>query len=164
VVTAGTAYSAIRLTFESNGSFEETRARLDERVPLLDLSVSAELVLASATWAEVEAVVDRMAGPTGLVALVRLDSGALLSLSGQPLDATMYLVGNPVVAREITAIEPVAALYAPFRVAVYRDTSGVHVAYDQPSSVFASLGSSQIDEIATSLDEKIRIVAEECCR
>ena len=71
----------------------------------------------------------------------RLDQGALLRLSGDPVQATLYLVGNPVIARKILAVEPAAGLYAPFRVAVYRDAVGAHVAYDQPSSVFASFAS-----------------------
>lgn len=161
---ASTTYSAIRLTYDSAASFEETRARLDERVPLLEPSASVGLVVGGATWAEVEATVDRTVGPTGLVALARLDTGALLSLSGHPLDATLYLVGNPVLARDLTAIAPIGALYAPFRVAVYRDATGVHIAYDQPSSVFVSLGSPAVDEIAAGLDDKIHIVAEESCR
>lgn len=159
-----TAYGVVCLTYDSAADFNETRARLDERVPLLEPSVMVELVLSGASWKEVEAVVDRTAGPTGLVALARLDSGALLSLSGQPLHATLYLVGNPVVARDVTALEPAAALYAPFRVAIYQDPSGVHVAYDQPSSVFKSLGSPSVDRIAVELDEKIRIAVEDASR
>jgi uncharacterized protein (DUF302 family) len=154
----------LRLTHDSAAGFDETRARFDEQVPFLDPAVSADLVIGGATWAEVEAAVDRTVGPTGLVALARLDSGALLSLSGQPLDATLYLVGNPLVAREVTAIDPAAALYAPFRAAIYRDTGGVHIAYDQPSSVFGSLGSTSIDAIATDLDDKIRRAVEKSCR
>ena len=110
------------------------------------------------------AAVDARVGPTGLVALARLDQGALLSLQGELLEATLYLVGNPIVARKVTHHEPAGALYAPFRVAIYRDATGVHIAYDQPSSVFASLGSSGIDSIASELDDKIGSVAEASCR
>ena len=107
---------------------------------------------------------DRTVGPTGFVALARVDQGALLRLSGDPVQATLYLVGNPVIARKILAVEPAAGLYAPFRVAVYRDAVGAHVAYDQPSSVFASFSSHAIDAIARELDEKIRTSAETSCR
>jgi uncharacterized protein (DUF302 family) len=154
-------YPVVRLTYDSALGFEETRARFDQRVPPFDPAVSIELVLAGAPWTDVQAAVDRTVGPTGFVALSRLDTGALLSLSGQPLDATQYLVGNPVVAQSITAVEPVAALYVPFRAAVYRDAGGVHIAYDQPSSALASLGSAEIDVIAAQLDDKIRLVAEQ---
>jgi uncharacterized protein (DUF302 family) len=159
-----TTYRAVRLTYDSNLDFNETRARFDERVPAFEGATSIELVLGGAPWSKVQAAVDARAGPTGLVALSRLDQGALLSLEGEPLEATLYLVGNPIVAREVTRHEPAAALYAPFRVAVYRDTTGVHIAYDKPSSIFASLGSSGIDVIAVELDDKIRTVVESSCR
>jgi uncharacterized protein (DUF302 family) len=159
-----TTYRAVRQTYDSNLDFNETRARFDERVPAFEGATSIELVLGGAPWSKVQAAVDARAGPTGLVALSRLDQGALLSLEGEPLEATLYLVGNPIVAREVTRHEPAAALYAPFRVAVYRDTTGVHIAYDKPSSIFASLGSSGIDVIAVELDDKIRTVVESSCR
>ena len=82
----------------------------------------------------------------------------------EPLDGTLYLVGNPIIARRITAFEPAAVLYAPFRVAVYRDANGAHIAYDQPSSVLRSLGSPDVDAIAVELDQMIRTVVEEACR
>jgi uncharacterized protein (DUF302 family) len=159
-----TTYTAVRITYDSNRHFEETRARFDERVPMFDGATSVELVLDGASWLQVEAAVDARVGPTGLVALARLDQGALLSLQGELLEATLYLVGNPVVARQVTHHDPAAALYAPFRVAIYRDTNGVHIAYDQPSIVFASLGSPSIDLIASQLDDKIGSVAKESCR
>ncbi len=157
-------YQATRLIHDSAVDFEETRRRFDEQVPLLDPLLTLRLVLDRATWRDVEALVDRTVGPTGFVALARLDQGALFSLCGDPVQATLYLVGNPVIARKILAVEPTAGLYAPFRVAVYRDTLGAHVAYDQPSSVFASLGAHTIDGIARELDEKIRNSAETSCR
>ena len=157
-------YQANRLIHHSAIDFEETRRRFDEQVPLLDPLLILRLVLDQSTWRDVEALVDRTVGPTGFVALARVDQGALFRLSGDPVQATLYLVGNPVIAREILAVEPAAGLYAPFRVAVYRDALGAHVAYDQPSSVFASFGSDAIDAIARELDEEIRNSAETSCR
>ena len=107
--------------------------------------------------------VESRVGLGGLVTVARVDQGALLSLSGEPLEAMLYLVGNPLVAREITSHNPGGALYAPFRAAVFRDLTGVHVAYDQPSTVFASLGSAAIDAIANELDLKIAAAARYAC-
>lgn len=163
-VPASTVYAATRLTYDSGADFEQTRARFDERVPLLDPSLTTQLVIAGASWAEVEAAVDKVVGPTGFVAVARVDQGALFSLNGDRLDATLYLVGNPLIARQVTALEPAAALYAPFRVAIYRDATGTHIAYDQPSSVFKSLGSPGVDAIAVELDEKIRTTVEDTRR
>jgi uncharacterized protein (DUF302 family) len=158
------SYLATRQNHDSAVDFEDTRRRFDEQVPLLDPLLTLRLVLDQATWHEVEAQVNRAVGPTGFVALARLDQGALFSLGGDPVQATLYLVGNPVVARTILAVEPAAGLYAPFRVAIYRDATGAHVTYDQPSSAFASLGSDVIDAIARELDEKIRNSVKTSCQ
>jgi hypothetical protein len=90
-----TEQHTLRITYQSSHDFETTRARLDEQLPLLDPLVSLDLVLRDASWAEVESTVAAHLGPTGFVALARLDQGALLSLNGEPLGATRYLVGNP---------------------------------------------------------------------
>jgi len=146
----------LRITYESSHDFETTRAHLDEQIPLLDPLVALDLVRRDVSWAEVESAVAAFLGPTGFVALARLDQGALLSLNGEPLGATRYLVGNPLVARRVLSADPAAALYAPFGVAVFADhVSGAHVSYDHPSSLFASLGSKEIDEIGRELDDKI---------
>src|SRR5258708_29854480 len=135
-----TRYTATRITYASAHGFAETRARLEERVPLFDQTVALELVLSGATWAAVEAAVNDRVGPDGLVALARLDQGALVSLSGRPLEATLYLVGNPLVARDVTHLAPAAALYAPFRVPAFSDAAGGPLASDRPSTVLAPLG------------------------
>ena len=154
------SYQATRLIHDSAVDFEETRRRFDEQVPLLDPLLILRLVLDQATWRDVEALAGSHCWPNRLRALARVDQGILFSLSGDPVQATLYLVGNPVIARKILAVEPAAGLYAPFRVAVYGDAMGAHVAYDQPSSGFTSFGSYEIDAIARGLDEKIRTSAD----
>src|SRR5439155_15498142 len=108
--------------------------------------------------------IGQLIGPTGFVALSRLDQGALMSLHGEPVDTTQYLVGNPLIARRIIGLNRTAALHAPFPLAIYRDDQGVHVAYTQPSSSFGSLGSADIDLIAKELDAMILGTVEQVCR
>jgi uncharacterized protein (DUF302 family) len=151
-----TEQHTLRISCQSSHDFETTRARLDEQLPLLDPLVSLDLVLRDASWAEVESTVATYLGPTGFVALARLDQGVLLSLNGEPLGATLYLVGNPLLARRVLSADPAAALHAPFGVAVFADHVGnAHVSYDTPSSLFSSLGSKEVDEIGRELDNKI---------
>ena len=162
-MSSSVTYRATRITHDSVRGFAETRARFDELVPEFDSTVSIQLVITGAGWADVEAAVSERVGPHGLVALARLDQGALLSLDGETLEATLYLVGNPLVARQVTHFDAAGALYAPFRVAIYRDAAGVHISYDQPSSVFGSLDSPEIDAIASTLDDKILAAATTAC-
>jgi len=81
---ADTTCSAVRLIYRSTAGFEETRARFDERVPLLEPSVSIELVVGGATWTEVEAAVNRTVGPNG----VRRARPHRLGCAAQPERAT----------------------------------------------------------------------------
>jgi hypothetical protein len=129
-----TSYVATCLTHHSAADFEETRRRMDDRVPLLEPAATVEVVLGGAPWSEVEAVVTRTAGPTGLVALARLDSN---------------------LPRRYTRRSESRSS---------RMRNGVHVAYDQPSSIFKSLGSQAVDRIAVELDEEIRVAVEDACR
>jgi uncharacterized protein (DUF302 family) len=156
-------YSAKRVTHDSADTFERTRSRFEEQIGFLEPEVAFDLVLGHPGWDEVVRAVSEREGPSGLICISRIDQGALLSISGEPLEATLYLVGHPVVARAITLLDPGAALYAPFRVAVYSDARGAHLSYDQPSSVLASLRSDAIDAIAADLDEKIEVAARHAC-
>ena len=122
------------------------------------------LVARGASWSEVGTEIGQLIGPTGFVALSRLDQGALMSLHGEPVDTTQYLVGNPLIARRIIGLNRTAALHAPFPLAIYGDDQGVHVAYTQPSSSFGSLGSADIDLIAKELDAMILGTVEQVCR
>ena len=98
-----TDYAARRITYDSDYGYQKTRARFDEQVPLLDGAVAVELVVSRAPWSAVQAAVNDRVGPTGFVAMARIDQGALLSLSGEALDGTLYLVGNPIVASDLIA-------------------------------------------------------------
>ncbi len=159
-----TERQVLRITYQSSYDFETTRTRLDERIPLLDPLVSLDLVLRAVSWDEVESTISPYFGPTGFVALARLDQGALLSLSGEPLGATRYLVGNPLLARRVLSADPAAALYAPFGVAVFADHAGdAHVSYDHPSSLFATFGSKEITDIGRELDDRIRSAVVSAC-
>jgi uncharacterized protein (DUF302 family) len=157
-------YASARITIDSDHDFGTTRARFEECVPVFDQTVAVELVGRGASWSEVETELGQLIGPTGFIALSRLDQGALMSLQGEPIDATQYLVGNPLIARGIIGLDRTAALHAPFPLAIYGDDDGVHVAYIQPSSSFGSLGSADIDVIAKELDVKILGTVEQVCR
>jgi len=159
-----TTYAAARITIDSDHDFGTTRALFDERVPFVDPTSLLELVARGASWSQVETEIGQLIGPSGFVALSRLDQGALLSLHGRPVDTTQYLVGNPLIARQIIDLNRTAALYAPFPLAIYGDDQGVHVAYTPPSSSFGSLGSADIDLIAKELDARILGTVEQVCR
>lgn len=65
-----------------------------------------------------------MAGPSGFMHFKTSDHGALLRLAGQKKKALQYLLGNPLIAVEMTRHDVRAGLYAPLRVLVYENDDG----------------------------------------
>jgi len=163
VVDCTTSFTAIWVTCDSPHDYATTRHRFDEQVPLLDQTITLNLVIGNASWAEVGAEVGRQSGPSGFVALSRLDEGALLSLHSEPVEATQYLVGNPAIAQQVISLNRAACLHAPFPLAIYTDATGTHLAYTRPSSLLGPLGSQAIDEIAAELDDRIMRTVEGAC-
>jgi uncharacterized protein (DUF302 family) len=151
------------VTYDSRSDFASTRARFEERVPLLDPSVARNLVLSQPAWSQVEATITRTLGPSGFVAVSRIDQGALMSLHGPTVHATQYLVGNPLIATEVITTVRGGSLFAPFQAAVYADRSGVHVASMLPSSLFTSLGDNRVAAIGEQLDARIEATLAEVC-
>jgi uncharacterized protein (DUF302 family) len=151
------------VTFDSRSDFESTRGRFDKRFPVLDQSVTFKLVLSQAAWSEVEAAITPALGSSDFVAISRLDQGSLMSLRGTALQATQYLVGNPLIATQVIGIARDASLFAPFQAAVYADKGGVHVSYMLPSSLFNSLNDRVVAAIGEQLDRKMETTVSEVC-
>ena len=151
------------VTFDSLSDFESTRSRFDKRFPVLDQSVTFKLVLSQAAWSEVEAAITPALGSSDFVAISRLDQGSLMSLRGTALQATQYLVGNPLIATQVIGIARDASLFAPFQAAVYADKGGVHVSYMLPSSLFNSLNDRVVAAIGEQLDRKMETTVSEVC-
>ena len=105
---------------------------------------------------EAKARIEAMAGPSGFMLFGTNDHGALLRLAGQKRKATQYVVGNPLIALQMTQHDIRASLYAPLRVLIYENEAGkTCVEYDRPSSLFGQFGDSRIAPTATMLDRKL---------
>jgi uncharacterized protein (DUF302 family) len=96
-------------------------------------------------------------GSSGLMLFTSYNHGALLQqLAGQNRRAIQYVVGNPLVALEMTQHEIRDSLYAPLRVLVYEDGSGkTCIEYDKPSTLFGQFGNEKATEVARTLDRKL---------
>ena len=76
-----------------------------------------------------------------------------------------YVVGNPLLAIQMTQHDIRAGLYAPLRVLLYEDEQGkTCVEYDKPSSLFGQFGNANINEVAAMLDQKLEQLVTEAIR
>ena len=91
-----------------------------------------------------------------------MDHGALLSIFGVKTKAIQYVLGNPLIAIQMTRHNPAAGLYAPLRVLVYEDDRGrTCLESDKPSSLFGQFNDDRITTVASLLDRKLEdLIAE----
>jgi uncharacterized protein (DUF302 family) len=100
--------------------------------------------------------IEAMAGPSGFMLFAAQNHGALLRFAGQQRKAIQYVVGNPLIALQMTQHDIRASLYAPLRVLLYENEEGrTCVEYDKPSSLFGQFGNDRIGPTAAMLDKKL---------
>jgi uncharacterized protein (DUF302 family) len=102
-----------------------------------------------------------MEGEQGFMIINIFDHGADLLMVGQHRKAKQYLIGNPLVAIQLTRHDIRAALYAPLRVLVFESDSGrTVVEFDKSSTLFGQFGRSEVTAGAVESDGKLeRIIA-----
>lgn len=69
------------------------------------------------------------------------------------------MIGNPLIAVEMTKEHSAVALYVPLRLFVYEQDGYAVVTYDRPSAVLSQFGSGKIAETAEMLDGKMSSLA-----
>jgi uncharacterized protein (DUF302 family) len=138
-------------------SYEDAAKAFEASVGHMDEAVAHALMARRAPWAEVEAAIGKMAGPSGLMIVGLANQGAITSLEGDPIRCRLYLVGNPVIAQSILRVDVRACLYVPFRVTLSQGTgdAGATFSFDRPSSFLAALDNPALLPIGQALDKKI---------
>jgi uncharacterized protein (DUF302 family) len=127
--------------------FQEQLGREPESNKALGAGIDAEKLRAQLKAAE---------GASGLMLFTEYNHGALLRLAGQKRRAIQYVVGNPLVALQMTQHDIRDSLYAPLRVLIYEDERGkTCVEYDKPSTLFGQFGNEKASEVARMLDRKL---------
>ena len=111
---------------------------------------------------DARARIEAMAGSSGFMLFGTMDHGALLSIFGVKKKAIQYIVGNPLIAIQMTQHNLAAGLYAPLRVLVYEDDRGrTCLEFDEPSSLFGQFNDDRITTVASLLDRKLEdLIAE----
>jgi uncharacterized protein (DUF302 family) len=110
-----------------------------------------------------EQVVDglkSLVAKNGMMVMAEVDQGKMLSMTGLSLKATLFLVGNPTVGKQVFEQEHAAGLYIPLRVFVYVDANGkTFIEYDKPSSLLGQFKNDKVAMVADMLDKKLEGLA-----
>lgn len=159
-----TTYTVTHRKVTSDKPFEDVRGAFEAQLGPVDEAPYTDLS-AGADAQEVRARLEKIPGSSGMTHFHCYDHGALLRIKGLDRKALSYVVGNSLIAIEMTQYSLDAAVHLPFRVELYVDEAGKTVfAYDLPSSLLKRFADAKIDETATMLDGKIAAVIEKSIR
>lgn len=118
-----------------------------------------EKLLAGGDPQRARTLLEQMTGTSGFMLFDAVDHGQTLALVGTPAKAVQYVLGNPLLAVEMTRHAIGAALYAPLRLLIHEaQGGGTCVEYDLPSSLFGQFGDEHVDRVAESLDLKLEVL------
>src|SRR5712671_2976653 len=152
-----------RLSVRSTKPFDAVVATLKAGVGRLDLVEFAKASKSAGNFSELEKVIGRDMGPTGLMLFIELDHGAVLGKeTGLDKPKMVRLViGNPLIMKEMAKHVPDAGSYAPVTVLVDERPDGVHLSYDKMVSFLKPYGNADALRVARELDDKVATLLNE---
>ena len=119
---------------------------------------------ATASFADLERIVQSGLGRTGLMLFAEFDLGAVLrrETGAATPESMRFLIGNPLIMKEMVKHVPDAGSYAPVTILVDERPDGVHLCYDRMESFLSPYGNLDALAVARSLDTKITTLLHEC--
>jgi len=153
-----------RLSVISSKPFEEVLTTLEAAIGHPDMVEFMKAMHASSTFAEFESVVHKQLGTTGLMMFMKFDQGEVLRKETglNTPKIVRYVIGNPLIMKEMTKHVPDASAYAPVTILVDERPDGVHLSYDRMASFLAPYRNSDALTVARDLDSKIEKLLREC--
>jgi uncharacterized protein (DUF302 family) len=152
-----------RLTVTSTKSFEAVVAAFEAALGRPNWSDFQKEINATKTYAEMEAVIQRTLGKSGFMEFARFDLGAILRKEAgrQTPKLVRFLIGNPLVMKEMVKRVPDAGSYAPVTVLIDERPDRVHLSYDTMCGFLAFYGNTEVTKVARDLDTNIETLLRE---
>jgi uncharacterized protein (DUF302 family) len=153
-----------RFSFTCSKPFDAVVTALKSAVGQPDIVEFFKATRTASSFPDLERVVQSGLGGTGLMLFAELDLGDVLRLeSGHENPKIMrFLVGNPLIMKEMVKHVPDAGSYAPVTILVDERSDGVHISYDKVESALRRYGSADALAVARNLDTKITALLRAC--
>jgi uncharacterized protein (DUF302 family) len=146
-----------RFTLSSSKPFDQVVAALNSAVGHPDMSEFWKSTHRAQSDAELQNTIEKGLGRTGLMLFVEFDHGAIVRKGTGRAKPRMirFVIGNPLIMREMAKHVPDAGSYAPVTILVDERADGVHLSYDRMASFLAPYNNSEALKVARDLDEKV---------
>ena len=146
-----------RFTLNSSKPFDQVVAALNSAVGHPDMSEFWKSTDRAQSDAELQNTIEKGLGPTGLMLFVEFDHGAIVrkGTGGATPRMIRFVIGNPLIMREMAKHVPDAGSYAPVTILIDERSDGVHLSYDRMTSFLTPYNNSEALKVARDLDEKV---------
>ena len=146
-----------RFTLNSSKPFDQVVAALNSAVGHPDMAEFWKSTHRAQSDAELQNTIEKGLGRTGLMLFAEFDHGAIVRKGTGRATPRMirFVIGNPLIMREMAKHVPDAGSYAPVTVLVDERADGVHLSYDRMASLLAPYNNSEALKVARDLDEKV---------
>jgi uncharacterized protein (DUF302 family) len=146
-----------RFSLTTSKPFDEVVAGVNTAIGHPDMAEFGRSTHGARSFAELKSAVEKGLGKTGLMLFMQLDHGAVVRKeTGRDIPRIIrFVIGNPLIMKEMARHVPDAGSYAPVTVLVDERPDGVHLSYDRMSSLLAPYGSPDALQVAQDLDNKV---------
>ena len=146
-----------RFSLTTSKPFDEVVAGVNTAIGHPDMAEFGRSTHEARSFAELKSAVEKGLGKTGLMLFMQLDHGAVVRKeTGRDIPRIIrFVIGNPLIMKEMARHVPDAGSYAPVTVLVDERPDGVHLSYDRMSSLLAPYGSPNALQVAQDLDNKV---------
>ena len=155
-----------RVSVVSERPFEDVVTRLTSKIGHPDMPAFHDAVASANTLGDLEKVVQTAVGSADLMEFARYDMGDVLrkERGRQGPKALRFVVGNPLIMKEMAKVVPDAASYAPVTILIDERADGVHLSYDTMESFLTPYQNESALKVARDLDAKVEGLLETAAR
>jgi uncharacterized protein (DUF302 family) len=146
-----------RFSLTCSKSFDEVVAGVNAGIGHPDMAEFGRSTHEAHSFADLKSAVEKGLSKIGLMLFMQLDHGAIVRKeTGRDTPRIVrFIIGNPLIMKEMAKHVPDAGSYAPVTVLVDERSDGVHLSYDRMASFLAPYGNAQALAVAQDLDSKI---------
>ena len=146
-----------RFSLTTSKQLDEVIAGVNAGIGHPDMAEFGRSTHEARSFAELKSAVEKGLSKIGLMLFMQLDHGAVLRKeAGRDAPKMIrFILGNPLIMKEMVKHVPDAGSYAPGTVLVDERADGVHLSYDRMASFLAPYENRDALEVARDLDRKI---------
>jgi len=146
-----------RFSLVTSKGFDDVVAAVKTAIGHPDIAEFWKSTQRAHSFAELESTIEKAVGNAGLMLFAEFDHGAIVRKeTGRDTPRIIrFVIGNPLIMKEMAKHVPDAGSYAPVTVLVDERTDGVHLSYDRLASLLAPYENPDALEVARNLDMKV---------